>query len=384
MELQKNGKDIKPRFENYDNLNENGIPKLNSFMQEGDAMIGKVEEEDEMKNDINAFFSESISSTKLTDKSTLTDKTNYGTIDSVYMYKKDEQDKLKLRLRKMRRPVLGDKLASMHGQKGVCGMILPQVEMPFTKDGLVPDIIVNPHAIPSRMTIGHLLECVVNRYACNIGREIDGTAYDTHDTEKYFDKLQEQGVNRHSNEVMYNARTGEQMKTDIFIGPTYYYRLKHMVNDKINYRDDKGPIENMTKQPTEGRGNGGGLRIGEMETNAIIAHGIASFLNESLMSRADGTIKVQKTHKVPHHIYVDENGDDILYNTEKNVRTFSSYDKDKEIKESNRLLVPYCFKLLKQELTSICVKMTLITNKDQINSEDEYDDTEDVVESDED
>jgi DNA-directed RNA polymerase II subunit RPB2 len=376
IELQKKGIDIKPRFENYNNLNSDGIPIINKYMREGDAMIGKVEQEDEFKNDINAFFSESITSTKYIDKSLMTNKTNYGTIDSVYMYKKDKENKLKLRIRKMRRPVLGDKLASMHGQKGVCGMILPQVEMPFTKDGLVPDIIINPHAIPSRMTIGHLLECVVNRYACNVGREIDGTAYDNHDTESYFEKLQEQGVDRHSNEIMYNARTGEQLKTDIFVGPTYYYRLKHMVNDKINYRDDKGPIENMTKQPTEGRGNGGGLRIGEMETNAIIAHGISSFLNESLMERADGTIKVKKTEKVPHHIYVDENGNDIIYNTERNVRLFSSYEKDTQIKENNRLIVPYCFKLMKQELAGMCVKMKLITDKNEMVNLEEYDDAE--------
>lgn len=365
-ELRKDGYDIKTKFSSYKNLDKKGIPFKNANMEEGDAMIGKVEEFDKMDHDKSKIFTESLGSTQYTDKSSATKKTNYGKIDVTYLYDKNKETNLKLRLRKMRKPVLGDKLASMHGQKGVVGMILPQVEMPFTKDGLVPDIIINPHAIPSRMTIGHLIECIMNKLSCEIGCEIDATAYDNHNVDEYLNHLEKKGLNRYANEVMYNARTGEQMQSDIFIGPTYYYRLKHMVMDKINYRDDKGPIENITKQPTQGRANDGGLRIGEMETNAIVAHGISSFVKESLMERADGVVRANRKDKTPHHIYVDENGEDIIYN--KDEKHFVGYDGE-DIKDNIALKVPYCFKLLKQECQAMSVKMNLLTTVQD--SEDE-------------
>ena len=359
-EMRKKGVDVNTRFDNYKNIDENGVPFKNAQMNQGDAMIGKVEEIDQVSEDKTKIFNESLNSTTYTDKTVATKKTNYGKIDVAYVYEKNNENNLKIRMRKMRRPVLGDKLASMHGQKGVVGMILPQVEMPFTKDGLVPDIIINPHAIPSRMTIGHLIESIMSRLSCETGSEIDATAYDNHNVDEYLNQLEKKGVDRYSNEVMYNARTGEQMKTDIFVGPTYYYRLKHMVDDKINYRADNGPIENVTKQPTQGRANDGGLRIGEMETNAIVAHGISSFIKESLMERADGVVKTNRKDKHPHHIYVDENGDDIIFN--KDLKYFVAYD-GKDIKENTALKVPYAFKLLKQECQAMSVKMQLLTTR---------------------
>jgi DNA-directed RNA polymerase II subunit RPB2 len=370
-ELRKRGVDVNTRFENYKNIDENGIPFKNAHMNQGDAMIGKVEEIDQVSEDKTKIFNESLNSTKYTDKTIATKKTNYGKIDVAYIYEKNNENNLKIRMRKMRRPILGDKLASMHGQKGVVGMILPQVEMPFTKDGLVPDIIINPHAIPSRMTIGHLIECIMNRLSCETGSEIDATAYDNHNVDEYLNQLEKQGINRYSNEIMYNARTGEQMKTDIFIGPTYYYRLKHMVADKINYRDDSGPIENVTKQPTQGRSNDGGLRIGEMETNALVAHGISSFVKESLMERADGVVKTNRKDKQSHYIYVDENGNDIIYN--KDLKYFVGYD-GVDIKENTALKVPYSFKLLKQECQSMSIKMNLLTSEIKEDAEGDYDD----------
>lgn len=359
-ELQKKGVDIKTKFNSYENIDEYGVPLKNTYMEEGDAMIGKVEEIDHVVEDNSKIFNENVVTTKYNDKTVQTKKTNYGKIDVSYVYKKGGENNMKIRMRKMREPVLGDKLASMHGQKGVVGMVLPQVEMPFTKDGLVPDIIINPHAIPSRMTIGHLIECVVNRTVCNIGYEIDASAYENHDVEKYFDHLEKNGVNRYSNEVMYNARTGQQMNTEIFIGPTYYYRLKHMVNDKINYRDRSGPVENITKQPTQGRANDGGLRIGEMETNAIVAHGISSFAKESLMERSDGITRLNKNDHVANYIYVDEDGNEIVYNKEMNY--FVGYN-DGDIKENNACKVPQAFKLLKQEVQAMSVNMKLITKE---------------------
>ena len=216
------------------------------------------------------------------------------------------------------------------------------------------------------MTIGHLIECVVNRTACDVGYEMNASAYENHDVEKYFEHLEEKGINRYSNEIMYNGRTGQQMNTEIFIGPTYYYRLKHMVNDKINYRDRSGPVENITKQPTQGRANDGGLRIGEMETNAIVAHGISSFAKESLMERSDGITRLNKNDYEANYIYVDENGDEIIYNKEMNY--FVGYG-DSDIKENNACKVPQAFKLLKQEVQALSVNMKLKTNENEDENE---------------
>lgn len=175
---------------------------------------------------------------------------------------------------------------SRHGQKGVIGAILAPEDMPFTKDGLVPDIIVNPHAFPTRMTIGHLIECVLAKAGSCDGFYSDGTAFIDQDYAETSAVLDKYGLERNGDDLMYNGASGEQMSCEIFIGPTYYFRLKHMVSDKINSRHS-GQVVSMTQQPTKGRGNGGGLRIGEMETNVLISYGIGSFTKESLMERSD-------------------------------------------------------------------------------------------------
>jgi len=175
---------------------------------------------------------------------------------------------------------------SSHGQKGVIGMILPQENMPFTKDGIVPDIIINPHAIPSRMTIGHLVETVFAKLCCMEGTTGDGTVFIPFDKEKMFDNLEKHNFEKYGNEILYNGRTGDQIKTEIFMGPIFYYRLKHMVADKMHSRD-VGPRVQLTRQPTSGRSAGGGLRIGEMERDSLISHGLAQFIKESMMEKSD-------------------------------------------------------------------------------------------------
>lgn len=188
---------------------------------------------------------------------------------------------------------------SRHGQKGVIGSMIPSTMMPFTKDGLVPDIIINPHAIPTRMTIGHMIECIMAKAGAVAGFYADGTSFENQDVDKTAcATLEKHGYERHGDELMYNGVTGEQMDCKIFIGPTYYFRLKHMVADKINFRST-GPVVGMTQQPTKGRSGNGGLRIGEMETNVLIAHGISSFAKESMMERSDGClVKADETHHV--------------------------------------------------------------------------------------
>ena len=169
----------------------------------------------------------------------------------------------KVRLRTLRKPVIGDKFSSRHGQKGTIGNIIPESDMPFTGNGVKPDIIINPHAIPSRMTIGQLKETVLGKVLVQLGLFGDGTSFGEFDVGEIRNDLLKVGFECNGNEIMYNALTGEQMECSVFIGPVFYQRLKHMVNDKAHSRSI-GPMVNLTRQPAEGRSRDGGLRFGEM------------------------------------------------------------------------------------------------------------------------
>jgi len=235
--------------------------------------------------------------------------------------------------------------SSRHGQKGVVGMILPQQDMPFTKDGMVPDVIINPHAFPSRMTVGHLVECVFAKLCCLQGTMGDGTVFLPFDPKDVHRRLEDQGFEGAGNEVLYNGRTGEQIATDIFFGPTFYMRLKHMVADKMHARGD-GPKDQLTRQPTSGRSDNGGLRIGEMERDVLLAHGLAAFSKESMMERSDKYAYdiCRKCGVVAHSIgqvaqCMSCGGEDIAH-----VET------------------PYAFKLLLQEMQGMGVELRLRTD----------------------
>jgi len=193
----------------------------------------------------------------------------------------------KIKTRDYRRPTVGDKFASFAAQKGTLGMLYSQEDMPFTKDGLVPDIIMNPHAIPSRMTIGQLMECVMGKAGVAMGRRGDASPFNGCGVEDIATLLERSGLQRHGNEIMYDGRTGRQMNVDIFIGPTYYQRLKHMVADKVYARSSVGPVTMLTRQPAEGRARAGGLRFGEMEKDCVLGHGAASFLKERMLDLSD-------------------------------------------------------------------------------------------------
>ena len=342
VKLKKQGKNIDFKYANWDIIDDNGIPIKDKYISENDCYLGKVNVENKYTEDTDTIFNDQNYQQYYKDKSKIADKTLNGKIDKVIRYDKKGVDQIKIRLRKFRIPELGDKMASSHGQKGVCGMILPQEDMPYNKHGLVPDIIVNPHAFPSRMTIAHLIESVLSKLCCLDGQYIDGTAFEDHCIEDYYELMKKYDYHKYGDELLYNGFTGEQIETEIFFGPTFYYRLKHMVKDKINYRASGGPVDSITRQPTQGRANGGGLRIGEMETNAILAHGISSFVKETMTTRSDGYYK-----------YIDsETGEDIIYN-----------EKDKYYDSINaqKIEIPYCMKLLKQEIEGLGINMKMFT-----------------------
>jgi hypothetical protein len=281
-------------------------------------------------------------------------------------------------VREERLPAIGDKMASRAGQKGTLGLIIPEDDMPFTEDGIRPDLIINPHALPSRMTIGQIVESLFGKVCTSYGAFGDCTAFQVKGSNysTYAPMLVKAGFNSSGNQVLYNGMTGEQLAADIYIGPTYYMRLKHMVKDKINYRA-RGPNTVLTRQPVQGRANDGGLRIGEMERDGVLAHGMSYFLNESFMVRGE-----QKDYYIA---VCNKSGAIAIYNESKNlflspavdgpIKFNTNPDGTQSIMNISRfgrsfsiLKVPYAFKLLIQELQVMNVQMRIITeeNVDQL------------------
>ena len=246
-------------------------------------------------------------------------------------------------------PALWTGNSSRHGQKGTVGMLYRQEDMPFTKDGIVPDIIVNPHAIPSRMTIGQLIECLLGKTGTILGMDGDSTPFTELDPKKVSDILTTHcGMDNCGNEVLYNGLTGEQLLVNIFIGPTFYQRLKHMVVDKYHSRST-GPVVLLTRQPAEGRTRDGGLRFGEMERDCIISHGASAFLKERLLDVSDN-YKVFVCNKC--YMIGSVNEKKNIYKCDHCTNTT----------EFNEIRLPYACKLLLQELISMSIVPRLITN----------------------
>jgi len=316
----------KSKTKNYDKLDQNGIVREGHYVTSDDVIVGKVGEETNLSgNVVNTISGKSVKFA------------TSGIVDKVIITKnKDNLRSARIRVRKNKIPTVGDKYASRPGQKGMCGLVLEQEEMPFTKDGIVPDIIINPHAIPSRMTINQLLECVLGKSACLGGFLGDATPFQNNDIHDYAKLMEKYDYDEWGNEIMYSGITGEQIKTSIFIGPTYYQRLKIMVADKMHSRGT-GPLQNLIRQPAAGRSNNGGLRIGEMERDSILAHGTSEFLRESMMERSDKySVKIN-----------DRTG--LISNGEEN-DNICSVD------------MPYAMKMLLQELQTMSIAPRLITN----------------------
>ena len=309
----------------YEKLDDNGFIAEGEYVDANDILVGKCykSKKSDGKEITNCFGSSVKFGTS-------------GIVDKVVVTKnKDKLRTCKVRVRKIKIPGIGDKFTSRCGQKGMCGMILKQEDMPFTKEGLVPDIIINPHAIPSRMTINQFLEVVLGKSCCIGGYLGDATAFQNNDLKEYGNVLGKFGYEKNGDEIMYSGINGEQIKTSIFIGPTYYQRLKIMVADKVHSRAT-GRLQSLVRQPVGGKSNNGGGRIGEMERDSIISHGIASFLKESNMERSD-----------KFSVQVD--------------RTTGLIQYDDDINNKYIVQMPYAMKLMIQELQSMSIAARIIT-----------------------
>ena len=257
---------------NYNKVNSKGVIPENTLVENRDIIISKVTPIKENRNDHTKII-------KYEDQSKMYKTVEETYIDKNYIDRNGEgYNFAKVRLRTVRKPVIGDKFSSRHGQKGTTGNIIPECDMPYTESGLVPDMIINPHAIPSRMTIGQLKETVLGKVLVELGLFGDGTAFGDFDLKEICDLLLKAGFEAHGNELLYDGLTGEQCECSVFMGPVFYQRLKHMVNDKAHSRSI-GPMVNLTRQPAEGRSRDGGLRFGEMERDCFIGNTPVSLTN---------------------------------------------------------------------------------------------------------
>lgn len=365
IESQGNVVGLKPGYE-YDHLDMYGMIKENTELTDKVVLIGKVKSN--LENPEHPI-----------DESVYPKKGQLGFVDKTFITESEEGTRLaKVRIREERMPNIGDKFASRAGQKGTVGILIREQDMPFTANGMRPDIIINPHAIPSRMTIGQLVETLTGKACALYGTFGDCTAFmNTGPKEKQFGTLlTRQGFHSSGTEILYNGMTGEQIQSNIYYGPTYYMRLKHMVKDKINYRA-RGPRTLLTRQTVQGRANDGGLRIGEMERDGIIAHGVSHFLQESMMVRGDeyymaicnktGTIAIYNSMR---DLFISPMADGPIKFTgnllsEMNIQKITRFGRSFSI-----VRVPYSFKLLMQELMTMNITMRVITadNIDQLES----------------
>jgi DNA-directed RNA polymerase II subunit RPB2 len=339
---------------NYDKLGEDGFIKENTYVTPHDILIGKV-----VPLRVPTGKVVPVGAKKCRDVSKTPRNNESGYVDRVYKNRNGEGYSFaKIRMRQDRIPEIGDKFSSRHGQKGTLGMILNPEDMPQTASGIVPDIIINPHAIPSRMTIAQLMETLLSKIGCYEGALGDGTPFNETSVDGLAKILRDNyGMEPYGNEIMYNGYTGRMMETSIFIGPCYYQRLRHCSADKLHSRAS-GPLVMLTRQPAEGRAREGGLRFGEMERDCVIGHGMSEFTQERLMKCSDAFSCYS----------CRDCGLLAIANPVEGVWCCRGCGNTTRFAH---IQIPYASKLLLQELESMCISSRLITTQKLLRNEPE-------------
>jgi DNA-directed RNA polymerase II subunit RPB2 len=330
---------------NYGKLGEDGFVPENTFVNSDDILVGKV-----VPLRVPTGMVLPAGAKKYRDVSRTPRNNESGFVDKIFKNRNGEgYSFVKIRMRELRTPEIGDKFSSRHGQKGTVGMILEPEDMPQTASGIIPDIIINPHCIPSRMTIAQLMETLLGKIGCHAGCLGDGTPFNTKMTLDGMAKVlrDDLGLEPYGNEVMYNGLTGRQMETKIFMGPCYYQRLRHCAADKLHSRAC-GPLVMLTRQPAEGRAREGGLRFGEMERDCVAAHGIMEFTKERFMECSDG-FNCHTCRKC---------GLIAIANPEANIWLCKGCQNTTEFAA---IQIPYAYKLLVQELETMNIGSRIFT-----------------------
>lgn len=320
----------KPNY-NYNKLDGDGIIRKGLFVEPNDVLVGRILKRVTRNKET------------FTDASVIVQMKEEGIVDDIFILNSPDGYRIiKIRIRALKFPELGDKVAQVSGQKGTIGLICPQEDMPFTMDGMVPDIIVNSHAIPSRMTINMLLETVLGKACLMNGEYGDATPFSSSSVnivDTLCDNLEKCGFERTGYEVMYNGMTGEKLQSQVFIGPTFYHKLKHMVSDKM-YARGFGSVQMLTCQPTVGRSKLGALKIGEMERDCMIGQGCSNLIVDRLYEASD-----------PYSVYVCNICGQMINNID-----FCTPCQNTNIK---MVKVPYAFKLLQKQLLALCIKVNI-------------------------
>lgn len=329
------------KFGNYDKVNNNGVIPENTLVENRDVIISKVLPIKDARNDHTKVM-------KYEDQSRIYRTKGEAYVDKNYIERNgDGYNFCKVRIRIIRKPVIGDKFSSRHGQKGTIGNIIPECDMPFMANGVKPDIIINPHAIPSRMTIAQLKETLLGKALLELGLFGDGTSFGEFDIKDICKELQNIGYESKGNELMYNGLTGEQIESSIFVGPVFYQRLKHMVADKQHSRSI-GPMVNLTRQPAEGRSRDGGLRYGEMERDCMCSHGASRF-NKGRLYDASDSFSVHVCKKC---------GMIAAFNNKQHIHICNTCDNRSDF---SYVELPYACKLMFQELITMNIAPRIMT-----------------------
>ena len=329
---------------NYEKLGENGFVPENIYVDNDDILIGKV-----VPLRIPTGTVIPAGTKKYRDVSRTMRNNEIGWVDRIFRNRNGEGYSFaKVRVRQDRIPEIGDKFSSRHGQKGTCGMILDAKDMPQTASGIIPDIIINPHCIPSRMTIAQLMETLLGKVGCEVGALGDGTPFGNCSVDSLASLLRDDlGMEPYGNEILYNGYTGRQMETNIFVGPVFYQRLRHCSADKMHSRAS-GPLVMLTRQPAEGRAREGGLRFGEMERDCVAAHGMSEFTKERLMECSDA-----------FRCYSCKDcGLLALANPVEGIWACRACGNTTNF---SHIEIPYAYKLLLQELETMCISSRVIT-----------------------